>query len=145
MFILKSRDENFIRHFSCLYLKSIYAKYKYCFICNYLKVYTSIFTLILLILGVSKKHGTVLLLPKGVPYKDASKKLRRIGEKISREFQTTNMQECFISCKSEVLCIGQNIKFLPGNVFICQLITLEVAFTSQLIAFKYATVRINYS
>ena len=60
-----------------------------------------------------------------------SDSLKRIEEKMLREYQTNDMQECIASCKREELCVGQNIKFISGKVINCQLLTLELTFTSQ--------------
>ena len=63
-----------------------------------------------------------------------------IMEQKLREFLTYDIQSCFEQCKSDPLCVGQNIFQLPENVYKCELITMGKGITSRLAAHQQALV-----
>ena len=60
----------------------------------------------------------------------------RILEKIIEEFVTSQYQQCFIRCRNDPLCLGQNIVALPNKLFNCKLFTLEEHVTSSVSVFN---------
>ena len=63
---------------------------------------------------------------QGVPHQSNNPtRLSAIQVKPLKQFITADMQACFSECKLHPLCVGQNIYYLPDQLYYCQLVTLE--------------------